>query len=199
MLITIYMHTLNGKSYIGQTCQKLSERTGRSFQNYKECPAFYNAIQKYGHENVVTEIFCQCNTQAEANYKEAWYIEKFNTIAPKGYNLQTGGSNGKPSLESRQKMSGSQKGRKHTPETIEKMSKAQKGVPKSLEHREKLRGPRTPWGTNNPMSAEKRKNMRRIADTNGSFRKDVHNNVDFICERYLLGESTEELASMFFV
>ncbi len=38
-----YTNSLNGKVYIGQTRNSLAKGRG-----YDRCPAFYNAIQKYG-------------------------------------------------------------------------------------------------------------------------------------------------------
>lgn len=42
---TIYMHKnkINGKIYIGQTCQK-PERRWDNGKHYKDCPVFNNAI-----------------------------------------------------------------------------------------------------------------------------------------------------------
>lgn len=90
----IYKHTnkVNGKVYIGQTCQKPEDRwqNGRGYQHN---PLFYNAIQKYGwngftHEIIETEI----QTQEEANQKEIDYIAQYNSYE-EGYNLTKGGNN----------------------------------------------------------------------------------------------------------
>ena len=128
------MHTLNGKSYIGQTGSSLSRRTQSDFSGYKDCTVFYHAIQKYGHENIITTILCQCSTLAEANWKEQWYIKRYNTLAPNGYNLQSGGDNFNHSSESRQRMSVLRQGefapmygKSHTLETKEKLSKSKRG------------------------------------------------------------------------
>ena len=58
-LYTIYRHVnkINGKSYIGQTCQKLAQRwkSGAGYTLERQ-PAFHNAIKKYGWSNFDHEI-----------------------------------------------------------------------------------------------------------------------------------------------
>ena len=55
----IYRHInkVNGKSYIGQTCQKLSARwkSGAGYTKEHQ-PAFYHAIQKYGWDSFTHEM-----------------------------------------------------------------------------------------------------------------------------------------------
>ena len=148
-MFIIYMYTLpNSKSYIGQTSRSLLQRSGYNFINYRASIAFYNAIKKYGAENITTAILCQCNTLAEANYKEQWYIKRFNTISPNGYNLRTGGGNSKPCPETRRRMSENHadfSGKNHpnfgknlSAETRHKISKAHLGKKLSSEHRRKI-------------------------------------------------------------
>ena len=42
-VIYIYKNKVNGKVYIGQTCETLARRA-RGGYGYKGCPHFYNAI-----------------------------------------------------------------------------------------------------------------------------------------------------------
>ena len=87
----IYKYTSpSGKSYIGQTVQSLTDRAGHNGKNYIGCKYFWSAIQKYGWENFIIEILGEF-PQEELNYQERKYIEIFNTLAPNGYNIQTGG------------------------------------------------------------------------------------------------------------
>lgn len=98
-LFTIYRHInkINGKSYIGQTCQKLSKRWKSGFGYTKERqPAFYNAIQKYGWDNFDHEILAdKIETLAEANEQEKYWIAYYHTwiYDPEcnGYNITKGG------------------------------------------------------------------------------------------------------------
>lgn len=89
----IYKHTCpNGKCYIGQTKLKVNNRWRNG--DYKHCVAFYNSIQKYGWENITHEILeDNIETQEEADEKEIYYIKKFNSLIPNGYNIVTGGHN----------------------------------------------------------------------------------------------------------
>ncbi len=92
----IYCHTSpTGKKYIGQTNNY--NRRCSEHKTTKRCPAFHNAIIKYGWDNFKHEILVDGLTIEEANILEEFYIKKYNTLAPNGYNLQTGGFNSKPS------------------------------------------------------------------------------------------------------
>ena len=77
------------------------------------------------HDGIIPEFLDTLEREA---------IAKFNTLAPHGYNLDTGGSNGMPSEETRQKMSEARRGenhpmygKQHTEETRRKQSEAMKG------------------------------------------------------------------------
>ena len=77
----VYAHKnkINKKIYIGITGQK-PERRWRNGQGYKTSTYFYNAIQKYGWDNF-EHIILQFNlTQQEAEEKEKYYIQKYNTL-----------------------------------------------------------------------------------------------------------------------
>lgn len=92
----IYCHTLEGKPYIGQTFGDNEKEWNRRFQNgngYKGCTHFYNAIKKYGWENVKTEILFTGLSQEEANLREELLIRMYDTANPEvGYNITLGGS-----------------------------------------------------------------------------------------------------------
>lgn len=89
----IYKHTSpSGKSYIGQT-KNLDRRNTYHKSSRSRCVNFYNAIKKYGWESFVTEILADHLTIDEANILEQRYIVNYNTLAPNGYNLTTGGNN----------------------------------------------------------------------------------------------------------
>ena len=70
----------------------------------------YNAIRKYGWENIKMELLVKCKPE-DADELERLYIVKFKTLDRKfGYNVDTGGVlNKKHSSETRAKISNSNK------------------------------------------------------------------------------------------
>ena len=53
---------------------------------------FHKAIRKYGKESFDIEILCTCRIE-DLNKLETYYIQKYNTITPNGYNMTGGGEN----------------------------------------------------------------------------------------------------------
>ena len=97
-LWVIYKHTckINGKGYVGQTCQTNPNDRWKSGKGYKNCKLFYNAIQDHGWENFDHEILeSGITTLEEANIRERYWIAFFHTwkYDPlcNGYNLTPGG------------------------------------------------------------------------------------------------------------
>lgn len=136
----IYEHIFpNGKIYIGMTCQK-PERRWNYGKNYKSNIYMFNAIQKYGWDNIKHKILYENLSEKEAEQKEIELIAKYksnNRIY--GYNIENGGNhNGKINEEIRHRLSESHKGQKVSLETREKISKANKGKKISLETRMKI-------------------------------------------------------------
>lgn len=88
----------NGKRYIGKTKKSLNRRKGYQWNRYKYCPLLWKAIQKYGVENIKTEILFEgVLTDERASEKERFFIAKYKTNANRyknpqyGYNLTDGG------------------------------------------------------------------------------------------------------------
>lgn len=125
MAYTVYMHTTpNGKVYIGITSRELHKRWKRG-EGYKD-QAFYNAILKYGWENIKHDVLAENISLEEANQMEIALIKQYKSNNKRyGYNVASGGE-GSP-------------GFKHTDEAKDKISKAHKGKHKSEKHKEKLR------------------------------------------------------------
>lgn len=111
----VYIHTnkINGKRYVGQTCQNPNRRWQNGFGYLNKTkkgdymqPAFARAILKHGWDNFNHEVVFSNLTQNEANKCEQLLIEKFDTTNPnKGYNLTNGGGNAYKSDETKKKMS----------------------------------------------------------------------------------------------
>ena len=91
-VIYLITNMINGKSYVGQTIQKLSKRLSRH-KNDKR-PGLGQAIQKYGWENFTHKILEECENREQLNEREIFWIAKLNTQTPNGYNLTSGGKGG---------------------------------------------------------------------------------------------------------
>ena len=78
----------NGKSYIGQTCQRIKKRIG---QHAVSKSIFGNAVRKYG-DKMRWEVLSTEPDVESANKAEIAAIAKYNTTIPNGYNFTTGGS-----------------------------------------------------------------------------------------------------------
>jgi group I intron endonuclease len=142
MLNTIYIlkNKINSKIYIGQTWRSLSERWD-SGHGYDDSPRLNNAIRKYGNKNFYYEVITFCGTQEAADACEIYFIAKYNsTNREYGYNIREGGSRGKLSENTKQKISISLTGKKQSEETKMKRSLSMTGKksPKSAETREKI-------------------------------------------------------------
>lgn len=98
---------INNKKYIGQTVSYLS--SGRKYGVIRRWTShvsdaknkadngirhFCNAIRKYGKDNFNVEILLICNLEM-MDYYEKEFIKLYDTLSPKGYNLETGGANKK--------------------------------------------------------------------------------------------------------
>lgn len=123
----IYMYkSPSGKYYIGQT---IRQHVSRAF-NGSELP-FHRAIRKYGIDSFEYSILCRITcSNAETlseilDNLEQYYIVKYNSKVPTGYNASDGGEGNLGvilSSETRAKMSKAKKGHKVSEETREKMS-----------------------------------------------------------------------------
>lgn len=136
----VYKHTApNQKVYIGMTQQK-PETRWKNGLGYKRHDHFWNAICKYGWDNIQHEIICEGLSKEEAEAKEIELIAKHKSNQREfGYNVDLGGNSiGKHSKETCEKISKSNKGRKPSKQTIEAMVKAHKGVSLSEEHKRKI-------------------------------------------------------------
>lgn len=142
---------VNGKIYIGQTVREIQAR----WRVHKHCAkrghggAIYNAMRKYGISNFEISVVCSANSVEELNQLEKLCVAEYNSLAPNGYNLRTGGDRYEYTDESRKKMSESHKG---------KPNGRKKGVDfLSPEAREKARQKsigRIPWNFGKHMPEE---------------------------------------------
>lgn len=90
----VYVHTnkINGKKYIGQTCQTLKQRSGKDGKGYAKNPIFGRAIEKYGWDNFTHEVLIENISAEHADSLERLLIKAWKTQDIKyGYNIEPGG------------------------------------------------------------------------------------------------------------
>ena len=160
---TVYYHTFpNGKMYFGQTCLNVERRWRNKGEGYKKQQIMWNAIQKYGWDNIDHRIISTGLDKDEADFQEMFYISAYRTNEREfGYNITYGGDGcvfynitdetkkkiseakkGKKmkpfSDEHKRKLSEANKGKKLSEETKIKLSEAKKGKKHSEETKKKM-------------------------------------------------------------
>ncbi len=144
---SVYEHICpNGKRYIGITCQKPERRWGKNGIGYQaHNQHFYNAILKYGWENIAHNIIESGLSKEDACKMERFFVALYNTCNREfGYNKSAGGEapgtgvHRTLSEETRRKIREAQKGKKIAPEAIRKRVEARKGYKHSEETKEKM-------------------------------------------------------------
>ena len=95
-LIYKVTNSITGGIYIGQTTQSLLKRKIKHLSsartNALECPAFHNAIKKYGEDSFIWEIIHVC-PDGELDHYEKEYIREYDSYKnKKHYNCNEGGS-----------------------------------------------------------------------------------------------------------
>lgn len=93
----------SGKRYIGQTQRTVEKRFNEHIKCAGSCIILENAIKKYGAENITFETLLETNNE-QLDYYETKFIDMFNTLEPYGYNIRSGGSTGKHTSESCERM-----------------------------------------------------------------------------------------------
>lgn len=96
-MIGIYKITnlKNGKVYVGQSIDikdRWSQHKNKAFNSNERGynSAIHAAFRKYGIENFSFEIIEECVAE-QLDEKEQFWIKKFNSLAPNGYNILPGG------------------------------------------------------------------------------------------------------------
>lgn len=88
-----YWIDLDGRewSYVGYTSLSLNKRAGgyTGCKYIQDCPKFGFAIETYGWDNFQREVLEEVSTRQEAQEKELYYIQKFNSIT-QGFNENPG-------------------------------------------------------------------------------------------------------------
>ena len=90
MIIYLYTNKVNGKQYIGQTIREFRIRHQDHLRS--NITYFDRALSKHGVENFEWEIIYEASDAEELNEKEIYFIQKYNTLKPNGYNVTIGGN-----------------------------------------------------------------------------------------------------------
>jgi group I intron endonuclease len=104
---SVYMHVFpNTKKYIGITHQQPKKRWKNGY-GYRKTSFVYNAIMKYGWDNINHIIIYKNLTKQEAEQKEIELISLYKSNQREyGYNISNGGNSmGKHSEETKKKIS----------------------------------------------------------------------------------------------
>lgn len=125
------MHKLpNGKVYIGITGKENPKDRWQNGYGYRNNKRFFNAIIKYGWDNIEHLILAEKLSLEEAEKMEVELIRIYDSSNQlKGYNIAKGGKSNsgfKHSEETKEKIRKTLTGKKHTPERIKKLSIAKK-------------------------------------------------------------------------
>lgn len=97
--------TLKDKYYIGQ------HKANEYDSNYLGSGKIIVSIIKKRRNTLINRLLCCCDTCEELNNKEKYYINKYNSLYPNGYNLHEGGEYYLYNDNVRQKISNSNKGK----------------------------------------------------------------------------------------
>ena len=132
-------NTVNNKSYIGISIHEPEKDRIQKHLSGHGNRIIANAVKKYGRDAFTYEVLEENVFDEFLPELEVAYIANYNTVAPNGYNLTSGGEVAKTlSAETRRKIGEAGKGRNHSIEARRKMSKARKGKTLSAEHRSKI-------------------------------------------------------------
>ena len=142
MIIYTITNTVTNKVYVGQT-RRPHRRWYEHLNNLNKYVSLIDrAIQKHGKDVFEYKVIDSADNLEELNRKETEWIQKLDTIHPKGYNLVAKGDTKVISEHTREKMREAQKLRAAnypaTQETRDKISSVHKGVKKSKEQVEKM-------------------------------------------------------------
>ena len=140
-------NTYNNKAYIGQTRHDAYKTRIKDHFAGRGSRLVKQAVDKYGKDAFIVEILHDGIIPELLDSYEIEAIKKYNTLAPHGYNLDTGGGGSKTlSEETRRKMSaahkgnpGHWKGKTFSEEHRRNLSAARKGKLLSEKAREALR------------------------------------------------------------
>ena len=95
-IIYIIRNKINKKTYIGATLGSLANRWVWHLEKSRQARtipkgSLREAIKEFGGKNFTKKIIKRCRDLHELSENERYFIKKYNSKFPKGYNLTTGG------------------------------------------------------------------------------------------------------------
>ncbi len=139
-IIYLLENKINGKIYVGQTIDFVKRMKTHKYSDL----CIDEAIRKHRIENFkITLMEC---SEKYLDWMEQEWIKEMNSLTPNGYNIDTGGHEGKHrSEETKKKISEAKKGNKNpmfrkvfSEETRRKMSMSRRGVILSEETKQRM-------------------------------------------------------------
>ena len=119
----------NGMMYIGKTSKDRPESRITDHKRADLDSYFHRAIRDHGIENFDFIWFHYKSIHPDnLDDMERYYIKKYNTMAPNGYNLTSGGEGGILSAETKEKISRSHKGKAKSEDHKKKISETLSGI-----------------------------------------------------------------------
>jgi hypothetical protein len=143
MSFIIYCHTLikDGRRYVGQTKTTLEQRWAWHVRDSRlrapGCRALNDAIREHGSDAFSHDILAIVSTRTEAVQLEAEWIDRLDSLVPKGFNLRSGDVVRDLHEDTRRRMSESHK--RNGPAGVEAMLRANAALtPKERSERHRL-------------------------------------------------------------
>lgn len=130
----------SGKIYIGQTGNSDERLYHYKKLNCKDQVRLYRSLKKYSWDNHIFDIIEKCNID-ELNCRERYWQDFYNVIGKSGLNCKLtpcGEKRTEISLETKQKISNTMKGRKYSQERISNVKNSLIGRKLSQNHKGKL-------------------------------------------------------------
>lgn len=183
MRVYLIRNTVNGKLYVGQTVMTVERRfkahvNAYNYPKRRYIPLISRALHKYSPENFTYEILEECSSQDHLNEAEIRWIAFYDSIAPNGYNVESGGGQAPVAESTKAKL----RGRKRSEATKEKLRNVKRSEATRAKLREVARhrvtnqkqldaltrGREVRWGTEsrarNPSHGESNPNARLTAE-----------------------------------
>ena len=184
MKIYKVVNKINGKCYIGQTIQSISERKTKHLydSNNGSNFIFHKAIRKYGIEKFKWKVLNEFDSKEETDKMEQFYIELFDSFYgnEKGYNMTYGanGFTGRHHTEETKEILRQKCPHPQTEETKKKISKAFKGGNHPQYGKRKEETPM--WNKNHTKKTKSKMSKKALGNQNGSKRWNLKINNSYI-------------------